>query len=65
VLPDPEELRQFLGRDDITIVRDWATRPPKNITLRQLRARIQSGKQIDAFDICGCGCFIDDAKDAA
>lgn len=56
-----EELRQYLGRDDITIVRDWATRPPKNITLRQLRERIESGKQVDAFDQGGCGCFVEDA----
>ena len=60
-----EKFRQFLGRDDITVVRDWATRPPKNITLRALRERIQAGKQIDAFDVGGCGCFVTDDKDDA
>jgi hypothetical protein len=53
-----QELRDFLGRQDVTILRDWATRPPKNITLRQLRERIQAGGQVDAFDIGGCGCFV-------
>jgi len=54
-----QEIREYLGRGDITVVRDWATRPPKNITLRALRERIEAGAQIDAFDVGGCGCFVD------
>lgn len=60
-----QEMREYLNRGDLTIVRDWATRPPKNITLRALRERIESGAQIDAFDIGGCGCFVDTEEPAA
>jgi len=55
-----QALRDHLGRQDITVVRDWATRPPKNITLRELRERIEAGDQPDLFDLGGCGCFVDD-----
>lgn len=54
-----QELRDLLGRQDVTIVRDWATRPPKNITLRELREKIEAGNQPDMFDVGGCGCFVD------
>jgi hypothetical protein len=58
-----QELRDLLGRQDVTVARDWATRPPKNITLRELRERIEAGQQPDMFDIGGCGCFVDDHED--
>ena len=57
-----QALRDHLGRQDITIVRDWATRPPKNITLRELRERIEAGHEPDLFDIGGCGCFVDEPE---
>ena len=31
------------------------------LTLRELRERIESGGQVDMFDIGGCGCFAGDA----
>lgn len=33
----------------------------KPLTLKDLRIRIESGAQVDAFEIGGCGCFLDDA----
>lgn len=59
-----QALRDHLGRQDVTILRDWRTRPPVNITLRELRERIESGWQPDLFDQGGCGCFLDDADEA-
>jgi hypothetical protein len=55
-----QDFRDYLGRQDVTVARDWATKPPKNITLRELRERIDAGQQPDMFDIGGCGCFVDD-----
>lgn len=54
-----QALRDHLGRQDVTVVRDWATRPPKNITLKELRERVEAGQVPDLFDVGGCGCFID------
>lgn len=53
------EIREFLGRDDVTIVREWPADGPRNITLTQLRKKIEAGHQPDLFDIGGCGCFVD------
>jgi hypothetical protein len=58
-----QDLRDHLGRQDITVVRDWATRPPINITLRELRERMDAGQQPDLLDIGGCGCFVDEETD--
>lgn len=58
-----QELRDQLGRQDVTILRDWATDPPTNITLRELRERIEAGQQPDLFDIGGCGCFVDQSDE--
>jgi hypothetical protein len=59
---EEQALRDYLGRQDVTVLRDWATRPPKNITLRELRERIEAGEQPDLFDIGGCGCFVDEPE---
>jgi hypothetical protein len=54
-----EELRQFLGRDDVAILRDRTGGQVEPLTLVQLRRRLDGGHQPDLFDIGGCGCFVD------
>lgn len=58
-----QEIRDLIGRQDVTVARDWATRPPENITMRELRERVESGQEPDLFDVGGCGCFIDTPED--
>lgn len=54
-----QALRTYLGKD-VSILSDRSLDGIKKpLTLKELRERIQSGKQIDMFDIGGCGCFID------
>lgn len=56
-----EGMRQFLGRDDVSILKRIRKGVPERLTLKQLREEHESGsKQIDMFDIGGCGCFVDD-----
>lgn len=52
-------MREFLGRDDIAILRDRSDGDTKPLTLVQLRRRLDAGHQPDLFEIGGCGCFID------
>jgi 3'-phosphoadenosine 5'-phosphosulfate sulfotransferase (PAPS reductase)/FAD synthetase len=33
----------------------------KPLTLKDFRIRVESGRQVDAFDIGGCGCFVEEA----
>ena len=48
------------GKKRQTILVDQNTgRPNTPLSLRQLRERIQSGGQVDMFDVGGCGCFVD------
>lgn len=54
-----QELRDYLGRDDISILRDRTGGTTKPLTLRELRERVESGGQCDLFDIGGCGCFVE------
>jgi 3'-phosphoadenosine 5'-phosphosulfate sulfotransferase (PAPS reductase)/FAD synthetase len=54
-----ESLREFLGRDDVAILRDRSGGMTKPLPLTQLRRRLDEGYQPDLFDIGGCGCFID------
>lgn len=53
------------GKKFQTIVQDvHADRPNTPVSLTELRARIES-RQVDLFDIGGCGCFVDDDTDRA
>lgn len=54
-----QDVREHLGRDDVAILRDRAGGEVKPLTLVQLRRRVTDGQQVDAFDIGGCGCFVD------
>jgi len=60
-----EGLRQYLGRDDVAILRDRTGGSVAPLPLVQLRRRLDRGHQPDLFDIGGCGCFADDAPAAA
>jgi hypothetical protein len=51
-------MRDFLARD-VSILKETRGGVSKPLTLTQLRSRIEDGQQIDAFEIGGCGCFID------
>jgi hypothetical protein len=53
------DMRAFLERDDIAILRDRTGGDVKPLTLIQLRRRLDDGHQPDLFDIGGCGCFVD------
>jgi len=55
-----QEIRAYLGRDDIAILRDRRNGQAKPITLQELRKRIEGGDQFDLLDIGGCGCFVDE-----
>jgi len=57
-----EKLRAQLG--DVSILRDraaGATNP--RLTLKALRERVEAGREIDMFEIGGCGCFVDPPSD--
>jgi 3'-phosphoadenosine 5'-phosphosulfate sulfotransferase (PAPS reductase)/FAD synthetase len=58
-----EEFRQFLGRDDVTILRDRRGGRTRPMTLREFRERIQGGGSYDQHDHGGCGCAIDDGDE--
>lgn len=53
-----EDMRQALGKDISYMKRsvNGITRP---YTLKQLRSDIEAHREIDLFDIGGCGCFVD------
>lgn len=56
-----QEIRQFLGRDDISMLTDRrGDGKKKPLTLKDLRERIEAKSHIDAFEVGGCGCFIDE-----
>lgn len=56
-----QEIRAFLGRDDITILTDRRTVNGEQVripvTLRDFRLRLEAGGQYDLLAIGGCGCF--------
>lgn len=52
-----ERLRLQIGKDVSMLTDRTGDGRKKPLTLRRLRERIQSGAQVDAFDVGGCGCF--------
>lgn len=52
-------VRTFLDRDDIAMLKDRRGGSNVPMTLVQLRRRLDAGDQVDAFEIGGCGCFVD------
>lgn len=58
-----EEMRQFLGRDDIAVLTDRRGGKKKPMTLRVLRERIERGETLPKHDFGGCGCYLGDSDD--
>jgi hypothetical protein len=57
-----QQLREKLGRDDISILTDRRGGTKTPITLRQLRERIESNQQLtfdESMEWGGCGCAIE------
>lgn len=52
-----ESLRALLG--DVAILRDRTGGTTTPLPLKALREKLESGGQVDMFDIGGCGCMID------
>jgi 3'-phosphoadenosine 5'-phosphosulfate sulfotransferase (PAPS reductase)/FAD synthetase len=55
-----EALRAYLGKDQsiLSRVREDEKRP---LPLSELRRELDADKQVDMFDLGGCGCFVDEA----
>jgi hypothetical protein len=55
----------YVGRDvttdPVSILKEQVDGVDRPLLLRDLRIRVESGKQVDMFEIGGCGCFVDDA----
>lgn len=60
-----QEIRDYLGRDDISILRRTRNGKRVNITLRELRLELEGENcQLsfdDITDVGGCGCFVNDS----
>jgi hypothetical protein len=46
-----------LGKDISMMTDRTGNEKKKPLTMKTLRLRIESGAQVDMFDIGGCGCF--------
>lgn len=59
-----QEMREYLGRTDVSILTRTKNGVEETYTLKQLREEWESGlgQQIDMFDIGGCGCYTDYAS---
>lgn len=55
-----QAIRVFLEKDVSMLTDRSGDGAKKPLTLRDLRIRIESGAQVDLFDIGGCGCFVDE-----
>ena len=56
-----QELRALLGKDVSILTDRRGDGKKKPLTLKDLRLSIEGGAQIDAFEIGGCGCAVDEA----
>lgn len=52
-----QAIRTYLGKDVSVMTDRSGDGKKKPMTLKDFRIRIESGGQVDAFDIGGCGCF--------
>ena len=55
---EENSMRELLGKD-IAFMKKTTNGVTKPYTLRQLRLDVEAHKEIDLFDIGGCGCFVD------
>lgn len=58
---EEQKIRDYLGKD-VSILKDRRGGETTPMTLRTFRERIQSGCNVDMFDLGGCGCFLDDDR---
>jgi len=60
---EEQKMREYLDRDDVSILTRVIGEEKQPLTMRQLREEWESGlgMQIDMFDIGGCGCFTQEA----
>lgn len=54
-----QAMRDYLGKD-VTILSEQRDGVKRNLSLRVLRERIETGGQCDMFDLGGCGCMVDE-----
>lgn len=52
-------MREFLETES-TILTEQVNGEKRNLSLRELRERIEGAGQVDLFAIGGCGCFADE-----
>lgn len=52
-----QDLRDFLGKD-VSILTEVVNGVKRQLTLQELRIRVQAGNQIEMFEWGGCGCFL-------
>ena len=55
---EENSMRELLGKD-IAFMKKTTNGVTNPYTLRQLRLDVEAHKEIDLFDIGGCGCFVD------
>ena len=55
-----ERLRAQLG--NVAILRDRRGGTSRPLPLRELRERLACGREVDKFEIGGCGCFLDEGE---
>lgn len=56
---EEEDFREFIQKD-VSILKESRNGESKPLTLKTLRERIESNKQVSLFDWGGCGCMSDD-----
>ena len=54
---EEKQMQEFLGRDDIAILKKTVNGESRPFSLRELREEVENSGQIDLFDWGGCGCF--------
>jgi hypothetical protein len=63
-----QEFRDFIGRGDVSILRDRRGGVTRPLTMRDLRLRLEKGA-LEGLDLCGfqggCGCMLDDSDEPA
>lgn len=50
-------MREYLGRDDVAILKRQVNGEVRPFPLSELRAEVEANGQLDLFDWGGCGCF--------
>lgn len=58
---EEQKMREFLGRDDVTILTDRRGGVKRPMTLREFRERLEAEDQFELWESkTGCGCAVDD-----